>query len=172
MQNWTQRIHDVETQLRSTALTYLQGLSSQVAADDKTLSAFTKQLEQIPAKEVEQARLLRQSQALEDIYKLLNSRLQEARILEAVDDASVRVIDPAVLPAKPVKPRTLLDLILGIALGGMLGVALAFLREYMDETVHTREDVQGSARGAPVLGMIPRIRVVAASAGRPGSGGS
>jgi capsular exopolysaccharide synthesis family protein len=174
VQNWTQRIHDVETQLRSTALTYLQGLSSQVAADDKTLAAFTKQLEQIPAKEVEQARLLRQSQALEDIYKLLNGRLQEARILEAVDDASVRVIDPAVLPAKPVKPRMLLNLILGIALGGMLGVAIAFLREYMDETVHTRDDVQGATRGAPVLGMIPRIRVVAAANGRSGAqvGGS
>jgi len=65
-----------------------------------------------------------------------------------------------------VKPRTLLNLILGFILGGMLGVGIAFTREYMDETVHTREDIQEATGGAPVLGMIPRIQV----AGRNGKG--
>lgn len=167
VQNLTQRIHDIETQLRSTALSYLQGLTSQVAGYDKTLSRFSTQLEAIPAKEVEQARLQRQSKALEDIYTLLNNRLQEARILEAQDDASVRIVDPAIRPPRPVRPRKFLDLLLGIVLGGMLGVGIAFLREYMDETVHTREDLQRASRGMPVLGMIPRIRAAGTNGRAP-----
>ncbi|MDP2958892.1 MAG: polysaccharide biosynthesis tyrosine autokinase, partial [Longimicrobiales bacterium] len=88
------------------------------------------------------------------------------------EDATVRVVDPAILPGIPVKPRTMLNLLLGIVLGGMLGVGIAFLREYLDETVHTREDVQAATRGAPVLGMIPRIRKAVGSSGRAAQAGT
>lgn len=40
----------------------------------------------------------------------------------------------------------------------IIGVGIAFTREYMDETVHTREDIQAATGGVPILGMIPRIR--------------
>ncbi len=156
----TDRIHQIEQQLRTTALTYLDGLTKQVHAYDQTLAKFGTQLEKIPAKEVEQARLQRQTDVLTAIYQDLNNRLQQARILEAVDDASVRVVDPAILPARPIKPRTLLNLLLGLVLGTILGVGVAFTREYMDETIHTREDIQISTGGRPVLGLIPRIRDV------------
>jgi len=164
----TDRIHDIERQLRSTALTYLQGLTAQVRSYDKTLAQFGAQLESIPAKEVEQARLKRQTDVLTTVFQDLNNRLQEARILEAVDDASVRVVDPAILPSEPVKPRPILNLLLGLVLGTMLGVGLAFMREYMDDTVHTREDIQLATRGAPILGLIPRIREASGNGrGRP-----
>jgi len=158
VQQLTERIHEIETQLKSTALTYLQGLTNQVKAYDQTLARFGTELERIPAKEVQLARLERQRKVLEDIYTLLQNRLQEARILEAREDVSVRVVDPAVLPSEPVKPWTVLNLLLGLVLGTMLGVGLAFTREYMDDSVHTREDIQQATRGAPVLGLIPRIR--------------
>jgi tyrosine-protein kinase Etk/Wzc len=154
----TDRIKEIENQLRSTATTYLQGLTNQVNAYDRTLAQFATDLERIPGKEIQLARLQRQQKVLEEVYTLLQNRLQEARILEAVDDASVRIVDPAILPTQAVRPRTVLNLILALILGGMLGVGVAFTREYMDETVHTREDVSHAARGAPVLGMIPRIR--------------
>jgi len=156
--NLTQRIRDIETQLRATATTYLQGLSQQVAAFDQTLARFATDLERIPGKEVQLIRLQREQTVLEEVYTLLQNRLQEARILEAVDDASVRVVDPAIRPGGPIRPRTRLNVLLGLVLGGMLGVGIAFLREYLDETIHTREDVQAATLGAPVLGMIPRIR--------------
>lgn len=159
----TERINQIEAQLRGTALTYLQGLENQVSGYDQMLRQFSTDLEQIPGKEIQLARLERQQNVLEEVYTLLQNRLQEARILEAVDDATVRTVDPAILPSEPVKPRTMLNLLLGVVLGGMLGVGIAFLREYLDETVHTREDVQNAALGAPVLGMIPRIREAGAN---------
>ncbi|MDP2958749.1 MAG: GNVR domain-containing protein, partial [Longimicrobiales bacterium] len=109
----TTRVREIETQLRNTATTYLQGLNNQVRAYDRTLAQFATDLERIPAKEVQLGRLERQRTVLVEVYTVLQNRLQEARILEAVEDATVRVVDPAILPAEPVRPRTLLNLILG-----------------------------------------------------------
>jgi tyrosine-protein kinase Etk/Wzc len=159
--NITERIRQIERQLRTTAETYLQGLTNQVDAFDETLREFGTELERIPAKEVQLTRLERQTTVLEEIYTLLQTRLQEARILEAVEDAAVRVVDPAILPTEPVRPRTLLNLLLAFVVGGMLGAGVAFARDYLDEAVHTREDIAHATGGAPVLGMIPRIRQAA-----------
>ena len=171
--NLTQRVRDVETQLRATATSYLRGLTEQVSAYDRTLAQFGTELERIPAKEVQLIRLERQQKVLEEVYTLLQNRLQEARILEAVEDATVRVVDRAVLPSRPVKPRTLLNVVLGLLAGLLLGAGVAVLREALDETIHTREDVVAATGGAPVLGMIPRIReaVSGGRSGRKGKGG-
>lgn len=163
--NISSRIRDLERQLRSVAMTYLQGLANQVRSLDQTLARFGRELERIPGKEIQQLRLQRQRQVLEEIYTLLQTRLQEARIAQAVEDPTVRVVDPAVLPPGPVKPRKALNLALALVLGGLLGVGVAFGREHFDDTVHTKEDVQLAGGGAPVLGIIPRIRV--AGNGRP-----
>ena len=156
--NLTQRIQDIEVQLRNTAVTYLQGLENQVEGFDVMLQQFGRELERIPEKEVQLARLEREQEVLTEVYTVLQNRLQEARILEAIDDAGVRVVDLAILPVTPIRPRGLLNILLGLILGGMLGVGIAFTREYLDETVHTREDIQAATGGVPILGMIPRIR--------------
>ncbi len=82
----------------------------------------------------------------------------------------MRVIDRAILPPEPIRPRTMRNILLGLFLGSMLGVGIAFTREYLDETVHTREDVQDSTGGAPILGMIPRIRRASLLTGRGNKG--
>ncbi len=156
--NLSNRIKDLEEQLRSVATTYLQGLTNQVRSTDQGLARFGRELERIPGKEIQQIRLERQRQVLEEIYTLLQTRLQEARIAQAVEDPTVRVVDPAVLPVEPIKPRTNLNLALALVLGGMLGVGFAFTREYLDDSVHTKEDIQAASGGAPVLGLIPKIR--------------
>jgi tyrosine-protein kinase Etk/Wzc len=152
----TQRVTEIESQLQALTTTYLDGLASQVTAADAVLQRFNGQLAQIPAKEVQFVRLQRRPKVLEEIYTLLQSRLKEAEITQAVEDPSVRVVDPAILPERPVRPVAQLNLALAAIVGLVLGVALSFVREQMDSAVHTREDVQ-TATGINVLGLIPRI---------------
>ena len=153
--NLSNRIHDIELQLRNTVITYLRGLENQVIGYDDMLERFGADLERIPATQVQLLRLARETVVLEEVYTILHNRLQEALILEAVDDASVRVVDLAILPPEPIKPRTLLNLFLGVLAGGMLGVGIAFTRDYLDETVHTREDVHNSTGGGAGPGHDP-----------------
>lgn len=163
------RIIALEHQLRTVAETYHRGLSDQIKSLDETLERFTAELGGLPAKEVQFARLQRNATVLAEIFTLLQTRLKEAEIAQAVEDATIRVIDPAITSLEPIKPRRRLILVLGFLLGMIAGTSVAFLRDYMDSAVHTREDVQ-AATGLTVLGMIPRIDITAPDQNVSGSG--
>ena len=153
----TARANQLGEQLGTMALVYLQGLGNQVTALDRVLADSRRQLNQIPAKQLQFARLQREVKGLEDVVTLLQTRLKEAEIAQAVEDPSVRIVDAAILPRKPVTPRPLVNLSLAFVLGIGLGSAVACLREYRDGTVRSRHDVL-SATGVPVLGLLPRVR--------------
>lgn len=152
------RIKELELQLYELAQNYLSGLNSQIASVQSALDRFGTELQAIPAREVEFARLSRQTELLAEIYNLLQTRLKEAEIREAVEPGDVRVIDTALVPTLPIAPRPVRSMALATVFGVALGVAAAFARQAMDTKVRTREDVEGVTRGAPVLGMIPRIK--------------
>jgi len=152
----TTRIQQIERELRVMADTYRGALAGQIASLDGHLSASRGRLDRIPARALQNTRLSRQPQVLSQLYGLLQARLKEAEIAAAVEDPSVRVIDPAPLPSDPVSPRK--KLILGGALMMSLLVALGigYVREFTDETVHTPGDLE-LALNAPVLALVPRL---------------
>jgi capsular exopolysaccharide synthesis family protein len=153
----TNRRQELEQELRSVVMAYLQGLTNQIATLDSGLARFNRQLGNVPVRELEVARLERKSKILEGIYTMLETRLKEAEIAQAAQDPSVTLVDSASAPLWPVRPRISLNLMAGLVGGLMLGVLAAFVRESRDKAVHTRADVQ-TATGLPVLGLIPRIR--------------
>jgi len=69
-------------------------------------------------------------------------------------DARVIVEQRATVPVKPVVPKTVRNLALAIALGGLLGLGLAFLRDLLDNTVKTQETLEGIT-GTGVIGYVP-----------------
>ena len=156
----TSRIEELEDQLRSIAVTYLEGLGNQVAALDRTLARFSTELSRIPAKELAVARLERESDFLREIYQLLQTRLKEAEIAQAAEDPSVRTLDLAVLRPQPVSPRKNLNLLLGALLGLALGVVVAGAKDFFDRTIHTREDLEEATGRLPILGIIPHLEML------------
>ncbi|CAN5675863.1 polysaccharide biosynthesis tyrosine autokinase [soil metagenome] len=155
----TLRIRQIETQLRDIALTYLKGVTETVRSLDGTLAAFSSQLQQIPEHELHLARLRRTTAVTEELYTSLQLRLKEAEIMAAMDDPTVRVVDPAVVPRRPIRPQVPLSLALALAGGLVLGIGSAAAREQMDGTVRTRDDLQQAGR-VPVLASIPGIHAV------------
>jgi len=150
------RIKELEHELRAMAATYLQGLTNQVKSFDDGLQTFRGQLRSIPEKELQYARLERQPKVLEGVYTMLQTRLKEAEVAVAAQDPSVRVVDAAIPPTRPVWPRPMANAIAALVGGLLLGVTAAFVREYMDRAIRTRMDVRGTT-GLPVIGLIPRI---------------
>lgn len=154
----TQRIAELEDQLRGIANSYLEGLDNTVASLDAVLDGYRDELAQIPEQEIRLARLRRQAEVLEEIHTLLQTRVKEAEIAASVHDAGVRLVDPAIAPGRPIRPRPRLSLAFATVLGLGLGLAGALLREHVDRTVRTREELQFTLPHLPILSVIPRAR--------------
>lgn len=71
---------------------------------------------------------------------------------------NVRIVDNAISPEKPFRPKRLANLILGLISGLAFGLGLGFLAEMLDQSIRTQEDVESRLR-QPFLGIIPQAVV-------------
>ena len=87
---------------------------------------------------------------------IANTMAQEfsKAVIEIKKVDSVSIVDTAVIPDKPIKPKKTLNVLIAFVVGLMASVGLVFLLEYMDNTVKTSSDVE-KLLGIPVLGIIP-----------------
>lgn len=155
----TTRIEELELQLLRLAQNYLASLDSQIASADSSLSRFATELAAMPSREIEYARLTRERMLLSEVYLTLQERLKEAEVLQALEMAtgSVRVLDPGLVPERPIFPNPAVNLSLAAVLGLMLGVMVVIARESMSTRIRSRADAESAGIGAPVLGAIPRF---------------
>jgi capsular exopolysaccharide synthesis family protein len=66
------------------------------------------------------------------------------------------VISPAFAPTRPVIPNIPRNLAIGTVFGLFLGIAVAFLRDYFDDSVKSKDMVE-KVTGVPALGLIPKF---------------
>jgi succinoglycan biosynthesis transport protein ExoP len=68
-----------------------------------------------------------------------------------------QVIGKATAPGKPSSPKPTTDIVLGVVIGLIIGIGVALLREYYDESIRTMVDLERVTRGIPTLGLVPAI---------------
>ena len=152
----TARIGDLDTQLKSIATTYLEGMTSQVAGLDRVTHQFARSIDSLPKKEIQTARLERDATILTSLYTAMQTRLKEEQVNQAVQDPSVRLVDPAYATDEPLRPRPVTNLALALVLGVLLGLVISIWRGVSDRSIRSRADVL-RASGLPVLGTFPRV---------------
>ena len=77
--------------------------------------------------------------------------------LKGLGTSNVRIVDPARVPVAPSSPKKLRNLLLALFLGLFGGIGLAFLMEYLDNSVKTSEDIERYAK-LPTLGIVPEFQ--------------
>ena len=112
----------------------------------------------LPEKELQTARRQRDTKVLNDLWVLVQTRLKEAQVAGAGGDPTVRIADAASPPARPIRPRPLINLGLAAILGCLLGATAVLARDYTDRSIRSRADAL-SAVGLPVLGAFPRLKI-------------
>lgn len=93
-------------------------------------------------------------------YVSLLKSYEEIRVVEAQEINDVILIEAAKVPEKPVSPRVLPNTLLAGVVGAMLTLGVAFLIEYLDDTLKTQKDVE-EALAIPTLGAIIQIDGIA-----------
>ncbi|MGA2606391.1 MAG: polysaccharide biosynthesis tyrosine autokinase [Terriglobia bacterium] len=90
----------------------------------------------------------------QQLYNDLLKRLKEATVSASLRAANVRLADEALVPTSPIRPDRPADIAAGLLVGLILGVTLAFIRESLDRTIMTAEDIEREI-SVPALAVIP-----------------
>lgn len=90
-----------------------------------------------------------------ELYDGLLQRLKEAGVRAGLRSSNIRIIDSARIPLTPSSPNIPRNIALGLLVGLLGGVVLAFVQESLDNTIMTPEQVE-SLTAWPALGIIPR----------------
>lgn len=89
------------------------------------------------------------------LYDALMLKLKEQSITEETSPVNLWIVEQAMPPKVPAKPWKQVNLLLGLIIGLGGGIALAFLLDYLDNTVKDPEAAE-AILGVPILGVIAR----------------
>jgi len=112
------------------------------------------QVNQMSERMVQYSILKREAEANKALYDGLLTKLKEAGISAGLRSSNIRVVDPAMVPTYPARPAKTRNIILSLLVGLAGGVGLALLRDYMDNTVKSPDDIETLAH-LPSLAVVP-----------------
>jgi capsular exopolysaccharide synthesis family protein len=142
------------------ALTTFEKTYQEIVDNEKSLKALMEQQRneaiEVSKIEVEYRPLLRAAQQNDKMYAVISTRQKEIDITGPMKTNNVRVLERAIVPTSPIRPKPVQNLTMGLILGVGVGIALAFGIEALDNTLKTQTDVE-QFLGVPVLGLVPVI---------------
>jgi non-specific protein-tyrosine kinase len=87
----------------------------------------------------------------------LQRQLDQLELATNVKTGDAQVVAPAVASGVPISPRPKRDMTMALGLGLFLGCGLAFVVEYFDDSIRTKDDFERAVPSLPVLAMIPAV---------------
>ncbi|WP_414659526.1 polysaccharide biosynthesis tyrosine autokinase [Acinetobacter courvalinii] len=159
----TQKI-DLQQQQADLAAKYtaehpaMREINAKITALDKQIAALNSTLKQLPDVQRQYLQLYREVEVKTQLYTALLNSYQQLRIAKAGEIGNVRIVDTAVEPVQPIKPKKLQILILSIFLGGFLGTLIALLRNMLRTGVKDSAQIENEF-DLPVYATVPRSPV-------------
>ncbi|MEZ5440741.1 MAG: polysaccharide biosynthesis tyrosine autokinase [Lysobacterales bacterium] len=163
MQQLRSQIEEIDKQLQAEVDLVRASLQAGFAAAQQQETMLKEQVDRLTREVLEmQGRsteftvLEREVETNRQLYDALLQRYKEIGITSNVEANNISIVDPALVPARPFTPNLKRSLLASALLGLVLGVALAFLLEYLDDTIKLPEDLERKL-GLSILGVIPKL---------------
>ncbi|MBP1712319.1 MAG: putative Lipopolysaccharide biosynthesis protein, partial [Deltaproteobacteria bacterium] len=125
------------------------------------INQYQARIETTPQREQELALLTRDYDLLKNNYQSLMDKNIQSQMAENLErrqqGEQFKILDPARLPEKPIRPDRNRILLIGAALGLLGGLGLSFLRETWNQKFHTEAEVEQTL-GIPVIAVIPNLK--------------
>ncbi|WP_407516954.1 polysaccharide biosynthesis tyrosine autokinase [Acinetobacter baumannii] len=133
----------------------IRQIDAQITEINKKIADLNNRLTQLPETQRLYLQLYRDVKVNTELYTSLLNSYQQLKIANAGEIGNVRIIDTAVEPVKPIKPKKLIVLILSIFVGGFIGVLIALLRNMMRSGVNDSTQIENEL-DLPVYATVPR----------------
>jgi polysaccharide biosynthesis transport protein len=124
-----------------------------VSANTRALSRIKADIQNLTRKEFQLGVLMREAESNKQLYDLFVNRAKETDVASNLQSTAGRVIEPAEVSLDPLKPKKKLIIGIALVLGLLAGIAFVFVLDYLDNTLHTVEDVERRL-GVEVLGAV------------------
>lgn len=159
-------VNSLRNKIRFEVNNVSKGIESKSSASRKRDQSLVEALAEQKAKvlELKQQRgevavLNREVENAQRAYDVAMQRSVQTRMQSEISQTDIAVLNPAIPPVKPAKPRVLLNILLSFFLGGLLGIGMTLVAEFSDRRIHSPSDVAEFLE-IPVLGVltVPRER--------------
>jgi polysaccharide biosynthesis transport protein len=150
----------IEDEIRKVASRAENDYLTALRTEDLLKASFEKQKTEannLNDKAIQYTILKHEADSSSNLYDALLEKLQSAGILSGLRSTKLVVIDPGRPAANTIHPDFTLNQGIGLAAGLLLGVALAFLKESMDDTVRNPDRIEAGTL-LPQLGIVPDFR--------------
>ena len=156
-------VEDLNRKITERAQGIMVGLQARVDSVGTALTNLQQEVETATTNDINKAnesqpyyQAKRHLEELRRFRSLLEAKIETEKIdVKLPKTVMVEILDKAVPGARPVRPNKPLNIALGIIIGLVVGVGLAFFIEYLDTSVKTIDDVERALQ-SPVLGVIPQ----------------
>ena len=120
------------------------------------IDKFHNELSSLPEDQRNFLALQRRFASNEKFYSYLMEKKTETEIRKASTVSANRIVDKALYPGAPIKPKRKLIIFIGLILGLILGIVYAFAKDFFDDRINNEEEIK-KATEIPVLGTVPHF---------------
>jgi capsular exopolysaccharide synthesis family protein len=131
-------------------------LEAKRAAQEQLIKQLDVDLSKLPSVELQYAQLTRETESLLQVLKLLKNRFEEAKIKRDSQESDLKILEWAQTPSAAISNVKSSKILLGMFIGLIIGIALALLLEYLDQSIKEPPDVEKTLE-LPLLGIVPTI---------------
>ena len=127
-------------------------LQGQITAIDDAVNAAP------PAeREIQRAARAPERQALVSTQALFRQRLDQIQVETPLKSGGAQLVAQATPPLEPVSPKPVRNGMVALFLGGGLAVCVAFLRDHLDDSIKTKDDMEAATAPLPTVGLVPQV---------------
>jgi len=150
------QLDSLKGSLREAILSSLRTLNKRKHSLQSLIEEHKSALKSLPEQEKRLEELSRNFTVNEKIHTMLLEERAETAIAQSSTVSDVRIIEPAFEPGGAIQPRRQLIILVGLILGLIFGIALAFLRDFLNSTVKTIDEIEKLST-IPIYGSIPHL---------------
>jgi uncharacterized protein involved in exopolysaccharide biosynthesis len=124
--------------------------------EDQLRAALATQKERVLAlnKQRDELNLLRREvESAQKQFDSMSARSSQSNIESQTNQTNIAILNPAVAPTNSSKPRVMLNIIVSVFVGALLGIGLALMLELRNRRVRSTEDM-ADALDIPLLGKV------------------
>lgn len=158
------QIGEIDGRIKAEIATVATGFKAQFEAAKRQeelvrarLSATRKEVQVTQDRSVDLNLLRRELDTNRLLYDGLLQRMKEVGVTSGLTANNVTLVDDAKVPLYPFSPQPERNAMMGLGLGLLLGLGIVFLREQLDDSIKSPDEVD-ALFGLPLLGLIPFIK--------------